>query len=187
MRNRPAPFRGRAVFCGGGRSAGRDILLKGAPGGADKSAPIKRLFLSLRRERIHVLRRFSATAYNTGGRLPILPVGPAALGGLDAANRSNVQITPSTFRRPLKGLSTGQPGTSQRPATPRPALHGGRPRPKRDGGNGTSRQSEARFTMALVVDETTLMLDSTTIKMRQHASGVKKGASTRQRGGAVED
>jgi hypothetical protein len=30
------------------------------------------------------------------------------------------------------------------------------------------------------VDETTLMLDSTTIKVHQHASGVKKGDITRK-------
>ena len=29
-----------------------------------------------------------------------------------------------------------------------------------------------------LVDETTLMLDSTTIKVHQHASGVKKGTTT---------
>ena len=38
-----------------------------------------------------------------------------------------------------------------------------------------------------LVDETTLMLDSTTIKVHQHASGAKKGASTKQRGGVGED
>lgn len=31
-----------------------------------------------------------------------------------------------------------------------------------------------------IVDETTLMLDSTTIKVHQHASGVKKGSMMRQ-------
>ena len=31
-----------------------------------------------------------------------------------------------------------------------------------------------------LVDETTLMLDSTTIKVHQHASGVKKGDATRK-------
>lgn len=31
-----------------------------------------------------------------------------------------------------------------------------------------------------IVEETTLMLDSTTIKVHQHASGVKKGAMTRK-------
>lgn len=31
-----------------------------------------------------------------------------------------------------------------------------------------------------LVDETTLMLDSTTIKVHQHASGVKKGTTTRK-------
>ena len=35
-----------------------------------------------------------------------------------------------------------------------------------------------------LVDETTLMLDSTTIKARQHASGVKKGDTTRKLDGA---
>ena len=35
-----------------------------------------------------------------------------------------------------------------------------------------------------LVDEMTLMLDSTTIKVYQHASGVKKGALTKRRGGA---
>ena len=30
-----------------------------------------------------------------------------------------------------------------------------------------------------IVDETTLMLDSTTVKVHQHASGAKKGAATR--------
>ena len=37
-----------------------------------------------------------------------------------------------------------------------------------------------------LVDETTLMLDSTTVKVHQHASGAKKGAITRKRGGAGE-
>ena len=36
------------------------------------------------------------------------------------------------------------------------------------------------------VDETTLMLDSTTIKVHQHASGAKKGDITRKPGGAGE-
>ena len=44
--------------------------------------------------------------------------------------------------------------------------------------------------MALIeqdlVDETTLMLDSTTVKVHQHASGAKKGDITRKRGGAGE-
>ena len=35
-----------------------------------------------------------------------------------------------------------------------------------------------------LVEETTLMLDSTTIKARQHASGVKKGDITRKPDGA---
>ena len=35
-----------------------------------------------------------------------------------------------------------------------------------------------------LVDETTLMLDSTTIKVHQHASGVKKGDTTRKLDGA---
>ena len=35
-----------------------------------------------------------------------------------------------------------------------------------------------------LVDETTLMLDSTTIKAHQHASGVKKGDTTRKPDGA---
>ena len=35
-----------------------------------------------------------------------------------------------------------------------------------------------------LVDETTLMLDSTTIKVHQHASGVKKGDITRKPDGA---
>ena len=35
-----------------------------------------------------------------------------------------------------------------------------------------------------LVEETTLMLDSTTIKARQHASGVKKGDTTRKLDGA---
>ena len=37
-----------------------------------------------------------------------------------------------------------------------------------------------------LVDETTLMLDSTTIKVHQHASGAKKGDITRKPGGAGE-
>lgn len=37
-----------------------------------------------------------------------------------------------------------------------------------------------------LVDETALMLDSTTIKVHQHASGVKKGRATKQQGGAGE-
>lgn len=37
-----------------------------------------------------------------------------------------------------------------------------------------------------LVDETTLMLDSTTIKVHQHASGAKKGNITRKPGGAGE-
>lgn len=38
-----------------------------------------------------------------------------------------------------------------------------------------------------IVDETTLMLDSTTIKVHQHASGAKKGAATRPPDAAGED
>lgn len=38
-----------------------------------------------------------------------------------------------------------------------------------------------------LVDETTLMLDSTTIKVHQHGSGAKKGAMTRRPDGAGED
>ena len=38
-----------------------------------------------------------------------------------------------------------------------------------------------------LVDETTLMLDSTTIKVHQHASGVKKGAITKKQGEAEAD
>ena len=37
-----------------------------------------------------------------------------------------------------------------------------------------------------LVDETTLMPDSTTIKVHQHASGAKKGDITRKPGGAGE-
>ena len=47
-----------------------------------------------------------------------------------------------------------------------------------------------RILIALIeqdlVDETTLMLDSTTVKVHQHASGAKKGDITRKRGGAGE-
>lgn len=38
-----------------------------------------------------------------------------------------------------------------------------------------------------LVDEKALMLDSTTIKVHQHASGVKKGATTKQPGAVGED
>lgn len=38
-----------------------------------------------------------------------------------------------------------------------------------------------------IVDETTLMLDSTTIKVHQHAGGAKKGAVTRPPDAAGED
>ena len=38
-----------------------------------------------------------------------------------------------------------------------------------------------------IVDETTLMLDSTTVKVHQHASGAKKGETTRPRDAAAED
>ena len=38
-----------------------------------------------------------------------------------------------------------------------------------------------------LVDETTLMLDSTTIKVHQHASGVKKGSITKKQGEAEAD
>lgn len=38
-----------------------------------------------------------------------------------------------------------------------------------------------------LVDETTLMLDSTTIKVHQHGSGVKKGTITRKPDEAVAD
>lgn len=38
-----------------------------------------------------------------------------------------------------------------------------------------------------LVDETTLMLDSTTIKVHQHGSGAKKGAMTRRPDGAGEN
>ena len=37
-----------------------------------------------------------------------------------------------------------------------------------------------------LVDETTLMLDSTAIKVHQHGSGVKKGAITKKPGEAAE-
>ena len=37
-----------------------------------------------------------------------------------------------------------------------------------------------------LVDETTLMLDSTTVKVRQHASGAKKGLIMKKPGGARE-
>lgn len=47
-----------------------------------------------------------------------------------------------------------------------------------------------RILLALIeqdlVDETTLMLDSTTIKVHQHASGAKKGDITRKPDGAEE-
>lgn len=35
-----------------------------------------------------------------------------------------------------------------------------------------------------LVDETTLMLDSTIVKVHQHASGAKKGDTTKKSGGA---
>jgi len=38
-----------------------------------------------------------------------------------------------------------------------------------------------------IVDETTLMLDSTTVKVHQHASGAKKGEITRLPDAAAED
>ena len=38
-----------------------------------------------------------------------------------------------------------------------------------------------------LVDETTLMLDSTTVSVHQHGSGVKKGTITRKPGEAEED
>ena len=38
-----------------------------------------------------------------------------------------------------------------------------------------------------IVDETTLMLDSTTVKVHQHASGAKKGETTRPPDAAAED
>lgn len=38
-----------------------------------------------------------------------------------------------------------------------------------------------------MVDETTLMLDSTTVKVHQHGSGAKKGAITKRPDGAGED
>jgi transposase len=38
-----------------------------------------------------------------------------------------------------------------------------------------------------IVDETTLLLDSTMIKVHQHASGVKKGVTTKKQDEAVED
>ena len=38
-----------------------------------------------------------------------------------------------------------------------------------------------------LVDEPTLMLDSTTVKVHQHGSGAKKGAMTRRPDGAGED
>ena len=38
-----------------------------------------------------------------------------------------------------------------------------------------------------IVDETTLMLDSTTVKVHQHASGAKKGEITRPPAAAAED
>ena len=38
-----------------------------------------------------------------------------------------------------------------------------------------------------IVDETTLMLDSTSIKVHQHANSCKKGATMSQKGAAGED
>ena len=38
-----------------------------------------------------------------------------------------------------------------------------------------------------IVDETTLRLDNTTVKVHQHASGAKKGETTRPRDAAAED
>ena len=38
-----------------------------------------------------------------------------------------------------------------------------------------------------IIDETTLMLDSTTIKVHQHASGVKKGSITKKQAGVGAD
>ena len=38
-----------------------------------------------------------------------------------------------------------------------------------------------------ILDETTLMLDSTSIKVHKHASGVKKGAKMSQQDAAGED
>jgi len=38
-----------------------------------------------------------------------------------------------------------------------------------------------------IVDESTLMLDSTTVKVHQHASGSKKGLMKRKQGAAVVD
>lgn len=38
-----------------------------------------------------------------------------------------------------------------------------------------------------LVDETTLMLDSTTVKVHQHGSGAKKGAIMKRQDGAGED
>ena len=38
-----------------------------------------------------------------------------------------------------------------------------------------------------IVDETTLMLDSTTVKVHQHASSAKKGAATRPPDAVGED
>ena len=38
-----------------------------------------------------------------------------------------------------------------------------------------------------IIDETTLMLDSTTIKVHQHASGVKKGSITKKPAGVGAD
>ena len=47
-----------------------------------------------------------------------------------------------------------------------------------------------RILLALIeqdlVDETTLMLDSTTVKVHQHASGAKKGLVMKKPGGARE-
>jgi hypothetical protein len=37
-----------------------------------------------------------------------------------------------------------------------------------------------------LVDETTLMLDGTTVKVQQHTSGAKKGCTTKKPGGAEE-
>ena len=38
-----------------------------------------------------------------------------------------------------------------------------------------------------IIEESTLMLDSTTIKVHQHASGVKKGTTMKKQGEAEED
>ena len=65
--------------------------------------------------------------------------------------------------------------------------HGGRPaKSNREMLNAILYWLNAGIPWRDLVDETTIMLDSTTVKVHQHGSGAKKGAAMRERDAAGE-